>query len=192
MARTYTLKKRAEQQAETRQRIVEAAVELHRTVGPAATTVSMVAERAGVQRHTFYAHFPDERSLLLACSGLATERDPAPDAAPWRSITDRGERLRTGLRAVYDWYARNESLTACVLRDAQHHALVREVNELRAGSAVAAWHEVLGAKLNARQRALVSLALSFYTWRTLARESGLKQAAAVDAMVRPIEAAGEG
>ena len=79
-----------------------------------------------------------------------------------------------------------------MLRDAQHHALVREVNELRAGSAVAAWHEVLGAKLNARQRALVSLALSFYTWRTLARESGLKQAAAVDAMVRAIEAAGEG
>ena len=63
MARTYTLKRRAEQQAETRQRIVEAAVDLHGTVGPALTTFSMVAERAGVQRHTLYAHFPDERSL---------------------------------------------------------------------------------------------------------------------------------
>ena len=72
MTRTYTLKRRAEQQAETRLKIVEAAVELHSSVGPAQTTVSMVAERAGVQRHTFYAHFPDERSLLLACSGLAT------------------------------------------------------------------------------------------------------------------------
>jgi AcrR family transcriptional regulator len=69
MARTYTLKRRAEQQAETRQRIVEAAVDLH-SVGPAFTTISMIAERAGVQRHTVYAHFPDERSLYLACSGL--------------------------------------------------------------------------------------------------------------------------
>ena len=86
MTRTYTLRRRAEQQAETRQRIVEAAVELHGTVGPALTTVSMVAERAGVQRHTFYAHFPDEWSLYLACSGYALERDPMPDA-------QKGQRL---------------------------------------------------------------------------------------------------
>ena len=68
MTRTYTLKKRAEQQAETRQRIVDAAVELHSTVGPLATTLSMIAEKAGVQRHTLYAHFPDERSIFQACS----------------------------------------------------------------------------------------------------------------------------
>src|ERR687893_573213 len=71
MTRTYTLKRRAEQQAETRRRIVEAAVELHSSVGPALTTLSQVAERAGVQRHTLYAHFPDEWSLFLACSGLS-------------------------------------------------------------------------------------------------------------------------
>jgi AcrR family transcriptional regulator len=79
MSRTYTLKRRAERQAETRRRIVEAAVDLHSSIGPARTTVSMIAERAGVQRHTFYAHFPDERSLFLACSGLTLERDPLPD-----------------------------------------------------------------------------------------------------------------
>src|ERR1700754_582759 len=101
MARTYTLKRRAEQQADTRRRIVEAAVELHGTVGPAATTVSMVAERAGVQRHTFYAHFPDERSLLMACSALVFERDPFPDAALLRTIDDPVERLRAGLRGIY-------------------------------------------------------------------------------------------
>src|SRR4249919_3204804 len=114
MARTYTLKRRAEQQADTRRRIVEAAVELHGSVGPALTTISMVAERAGVQRHTLYAHFPDERSLLLACSGLAHARDPAPDAGPWRTIEDRRERLRAGLPAVYGWYERNAELIACV------------------------------------------------------------------------------
>src|ERR1700750_3287761 len=101
MTRTYTLKRRAEQQAGTRQRIVEAAVDLHSSVGPAHTTFSMVAERAGVQRHTLYAHFPDERSLLLACSALALGRDPLPDAEPWRTIADQDERLRTGLSAIY-------------------------------------------------------------------------------------------
>src|SRR3974390_1574402 len=103
MSRTYTLKKRAEQQAETRRRIVEAAIDLHSSIGPALTTFTMVAERAGVQRHTLYAHFPDERSLNLACSGLAMERDPMPEAEPWRAIADRRERLRAGLGAIYGW-----------------------------------------------------------------------------------------
>jgi AcrR family transcriptional regulator len=187
--RTYTLKRRAEQQAETRRRIVEAAVDLHGSVGPALTTVSMVAERAGVQRHTLYAHFPDERSLALACSGLVFERDPLPDAEPWRAIEDSKDRLRAGLRAIYDWYERNASLAACVLRDAEYHALTREIMELRHEAPMAACHEVLGSGLNARQRALLGLALSFFTWRTLARENGLKQGAAVAAMVQAIDSA---
>jgi AcrR family transcriptional regulator len=191
MTRTYTLKKRAESQAETRRRIVEAAVELHGSVGPALTTVSMVAERAGVQRHTFYAHFPDERSLLMACSGLAAERDPLPEAAGWKSIEDRRERLRTGLAAVYDWYERNAELAACVLRDAEYHPLVREICELQYGPYTAAYQEVLGAELRAKQRAMLRLALSFFTWRTLVREAGLKQGAAVKAMVQAIDCASE-
>ena len=82
MARTYRLKRRAERQDETRHRIVEAAVALHTTVGPARTTVSAIAERAGVQRHTFYRHFPDERSLGLACSGRGTDAIRSPTRAP--------------------------------------------------------------------------------------------------------------
>jgi AcrR family transcriptional regulator len=189
MSRTYTLKKRAEQQADTRRRIVEAAIELHGSVGPANTTFSMIAERAGVQRHTLYAHFPDEWSLGLACSGLHYERQPLPDAAPWREIDDRRERLATGLRAVYDWYERNETITASVVRDAEIHPLTREITELRFAPSARAWQEVLGAKLNARGRAMLQLALSFHTWRTLVRVAGLKQAAAVDAMVQAIEGA---
>lgn len=191
MTRTYTLKRRAEQQAETRRRIVEAAVDLHGSIGPALTTVSMVAERAGVQRHTLYAHFPDDRSLYLACSGLAFERDPLPDAEPWRAIEKPSERLRVGLRAIYDWYERNADLVAAVLRDAEYHALTREVAELRFGPPITACGEVLGAKLNAKQRALLRLALSFFTWRTLTRENGLKQGAAVAVMVQAIDSAGK-
>jgi AcrR family transcriptional regulator len=186
MTRPYTLKRRAEQQAKTRRRIVEAAVELHSSVGPALTNVSMVAERAGVQRHTFYAHFPDERNLFLACSGLVEERDPLPDAGPWRAIEDRDERIRTGLLAVYGWYERNASLVACVLRDAEYHALTREISALRFDPHFAAYQEVLGAKLGAKQRPALRLALSFYTWRTLVSEGGLKKSAAAEVMVQAI------
>jgi AcrR family transcriptional regulator len=189
MSRTYTLKRRAEQQGKTRRRIVEAAVELHGSVGPALTTISMVAERAGVQRHTVYAHFPDERSLHLACSGLALERDPLPEAESWHNIEDRHERLRVGLLAIYGWYGRNAELLACVLRDAEYHALTKEIGELRFGPYMAAYQEVLGAKLSMKQRAVLWLALSFFTWRTLVREGGLRPGAAVGAMVQAINCA---
>ena len=191
MARTYTLKRRAEQQAETRQRIVEAAVELHSTIGPARTTFSMVAERAGVQRHTLYAHFPDERSLLMACSGHVAEIDPLPDAKPWRAIDDPRERLRTGLAAIYGWYERNAVLAGCLMRDAEQHALVREISALRFGPFFAAYHEVLGERLSAAQHAMLGLALSFFTWRTLVRDCGLTSDAAVAAMVHAIACAEE-
>src|SRR3712207_5100667 len=158
MTRTYTLRKRAEQQAETRRRIVEAAVGLHSSVGPALTTLSQVAERAGVQRHTLYAHFPDERSLYLACSGLTMERDPLPDAEAWRTVEDQRERLSVGLLAIYGWYERNAELAACVLRDAEYHPLTREIATLRFGPYMAAYQEVLGAKLSLTQRAMLHLA----------------------------------
>jgi AcrR family transcriptional regulator len=192
MARTYTLKRRAERQADTRRRIVEAAVELHGSLGPARTPLSLVAERAGVQRHTLYAHFPDERSLLLACSGLVAERDPLPDADPWRAIADRRGRLRAGLRAVYDWYGRNAELAACVLRDAEHHAPTREISEMRFGPYVRAYREVLGAGLGTNQRAMLGLMLGFQAWRALVRGSGLEQGAAVEVAVRAIECVGGG
>jgi len=188
--RPYTLRRRAERQAETRRRIVEAAVALHSSVGPARTSLSMVAERAGVQRHTLYAHFPDERSLLMACSALAMERAPLPDPEPWRAIGDRRARIAAGLRALYGWYGMNEQLTACVVRDAEVHPLTREVATLRRGPAMAAYAEILGAGLNATGRALLGLALGFHAWRALVRDGGLDAAAAADAMAAAIDGAG--
>ncbi|UHQ18271.1 TetR/AcrR family transcriptional regulator [Lysobacter sp. KIS68-7] len=189
MTRTYTLGKRAEQQADTRRRIVEAAVALHTEVGPARTTFSMVAERAGVQRNTFYSHFPDERTLLLACSALSLERDPLPDADAWRAIRDRNERLSTGLSALYAWYERNADLTGCVLRDADAQPLVREIVELRWAPYHVAYDEVLSEGLGAPARALLRLALDFFTWRSLVRDSGLTPEHAVRTMVTAISAA---
>jgi AcrR family transcriptional regulator len=188
MTRTYTLKRRAEQQAQTRRRIVDAAVDLHASVGPAQTTVSMVARRAGVQRHTVYAHFPDEWSLLLACSGQVEARDPLPDAQGWRDIADASDRLSAGLDAVYGWYERNADLAACVLRDGEHHAPTKRIVELRMEPVFGAWCDVLGESRPQGQRAMVRLALGYSTWRSLTRESGLDRASAVRTMVRALEA----
>lgn len=184
VARPYTLKRRAEQQADTRLRIVEAAVALHGELGPARTPLSRVAEQAGVTRNTLYAHFPDERSLLLACSALSLERDPLPDAAAWRGIKDREERLRTGLAAMYAWYERNAELTGCVLRDAHWHAPTREIATLRYGPHLQACAAVLGAGLGKAQRAMLGLAMEFPAWRSLVRDGGLKSMDAAKAMAR--------
>ncbi|MBR0671226.1 TetR/AcrR family transcriptional regulator [Neoroseomonas soli] len=186
MARPYTLKRRAERQAETRQRIVEAAVELHGSIGPAQTTITMVAERAQVQRHTLYAHFPDERSLHRACSGLALERDPLPDPQAWHAGAKPEARLRAGLAAIYGWYGRNAKLAGCVLRDAEHHALTRETVGLRLAPWMQAVHEILSEGLTQQQRAMLHLALGYFTWRGLVREAGLAEAEAVTAMVTAI------
>jgi AcrR family transcriptional regulator len=182
------MRKRAEQQAETRRRIVEAAVDLHTRIGPAQTSLSMVAEQAGVQRNTLYAHFPDERSLLMACSGHTQAADPPPDAEPWRAIDDPYVRLGTGLAALYDWFGRNAQRIASVLRDAEHHGPTREIAAFRMGPYMKAYAEVLGEMLDDRQRAMLTLARSFHTWRTLTRDGGLTPEAAVETMVQAVKA----
>ncbi len=183
MTRTYTKTKRAEREAETRQRIVEATLALHGEVGPAQTTISMIAERAGVQRHTVYAHFPDEQALLMACSGLHLELDPPPDPADWEAVNDPAVRLTKAFLALYAWFARNSELMGRVLRDAEHHAATRHAVVTRFGPRVQTIHESLAGGLDARGVAALQLAMSFYTWRTLVTEAGMKPEAAVELMV---------
>ena len=183
MTRTYELKKRAERQRETRQRIVDAAIQLHRTKGPARTTFSDIAALAGVQRHTLYRHFPDERQMGLACSGHHFELNPPPDPAEWAQAADPGERLRVGLAALYSWYERNEDMFTCVLRDAEVDPLTRELFELRSREPMEAIRRSLAKGLGTGKRvqAALDLALDFHAWRRL-WESGLDAADAADLM----------
>lgn len=184
------MKRRAEGQAETRRRIVEAAFELHGTIGPARTTFSKIAEQAGVQRQTLYAHFPDERSLFMACSAHHLDRDcpPAPDL--WADIPDRQRKLETALSEIYGWYARSGAVIGAVLRDAETDVVLREITELRFGPIIEGWAASLsdGAS-DPGAAAFLSLAMSFHTWRTLVQEGGLEPAAAAAVMTRAVCAA---
>jgi AcrR family transcriptional regulator len=186
MARKYEMRKRAKAVEETRRRIVEAAVELHQEVGPARASLSSIAERAGVERQTYYRHFPDERSLLSACSGLWIQRNPLPDAGSWREIEDPDDRLRHGLEEIYSYYEANEAMLSSVLRDAEVHAPTREVVDQGIGPAMAALSAALAAGwARGRQaRALVNLALGFHTWRSLVRDGGLSAEQAAELMAR--------
>lgn len=188
MARKYELKRRAERKEETRRRIAKAALELHSTIGPARTTVSVIAERAEVQRHTVYSHFPSEADIYRACSGLHYATHPPPDPSAWASVPDPARRLRRALSDVYAYYAAHELLLENVLRDAE----TSEVLRAAAAPRVEAWGRMrdrlaVGFPARGRRRerllAAVDLALDFYTWRLLVRRRSLTQDQAVELMV---------
>jgi AcrR family transcriptional regulator len=188
MARKYEMKRRAQRQEETHRRITEAAVELHQSLGPANTTISAIAERAGVQRLTVYKHFPDERSLLSACSSYYDAENPVPDPDPWTHISNPEERLRRALAETYAYHRRTEPMMSKVLRDAQVHAPTSEAIDPylqhwdRARYAlVAGW----GAEDQQLKRLLAALghALDFWSWRSLVHEQGLTEEETIELMV---------
>jgi AcrR family transcriptional regulator len=185
MKRKYELKERARRQAETRQRIVEATVELHTSVGPARTTISAIAERAGVERHTVYAHFPDERTLFRACSQHWRSEHPRPDFRPALGLASPERRLRGVLLPLYAWYEDVEPDLEVLLRDA---ALVpahtEALAETSAETAALAEELARGWPRRRRVRAAIGHALEFETWRSLVRRQGLSPRQAVDAMLR--------
>ena len=193
-SRTYELKQRAERQQETRRRIVEAAVELHTTVGPSRTTVKAIADRAGVTRPTVYAHFPDDRSLLQACSGHVRETVPPPDPAAWRAASEPGERLQNALRDLYGYYERLEPLLENVQRDAAVMPLVAEMNGYRVryldeirDLLLEGWPQ--RGRARARVRRAIGHALEFRTWQSLVRRQGCPTAEAVQLMLALVRAA---
>jgi AcrR family transcriptional regulator len=188
VTRKYELKRRAEKQAETRRRIVEATIELHRTKGPGRTSLSEVARLAGVQRHTLYRHFPEMRELFLACSGQFGLEHPPPDVAPWLEISDPERRLRRGLVDLYTFYEQVEEMYVRVVRDAEYDPLTREISQLRQGQLMGPIRDALLAVVprKARARAAFKLALDFRAWRRLARDGGLSTREAAEAMTRAI------
>jgi AcrR family transcriptional regulator len=180
MTRKYDLGRRADSKEQTRRRITEAAVALHASVGPARTTISAIAEQAGVQRLTVYRHFPEEQDLFAACGAHWIAENPPPDPGPWTRIADPHERLLTALTQIYGWYRANEGMIGNTARDAP------DLPALAAISDPAAYldpvRELLGPP---EARAALGHALAFSTWRSLAREQGLSddQAAALIARI---------
>jgi AcrR family transcriptional regulator len=192
--RPYRLKKRAETMAETRRRIAAAAVELHGTVGPARTTMSAVADRAGVQRHTVYRHFPTEAALFGACSAHFFEEHPFPDPEPWRGLSDPRQRFLKALDEIYIYYESTERMFSNVLRDAE---LIEDLRPtlIPMQEYLDDVVEILttGWGATARKRHLLVAAMhhsiDFQAWRALTRGGRITRAEAIQLVIGLIETA---
>ena len=192
--RTYRMGRRREQLDAMSQRIAEAAFELHATVGPAQTSISAVAERAGVQRHTVYHHFPDMGALFRACTDHGMRVTRTPEAAPWRAIEDPTARLRHGLGELYAYYRANTRLLGNILRDMPFmavvggsEAFVERMTELFSALA-AGWP---GNERAQRVRmAAIGHAMSYETWRSLT-DNGLSDDEARALMLGLVVLAGD-
>ncbi len=192
--RKYELKKRADEMAETHRRITEAAVELHGTVGPARTTLSAVAERAGVQRHTVYRHFPTEEALFGACSAHYLTTNPLPDLEGWRAISDPNARMALALDELYAYYERTEPMLSNVLRDAEFVDAVRPTLEpLEAYLADVIGILAAGRPARSRGRHILVAALhhavDFHTWRSLTSNGRITRDEAVSLIGALVDAA---
>lgn len=192
--RPYRKQLRAEQEQQTRLRITESAVALHGTLGPSRTSMSAIADHAGVRRSTLYRHFADEAAVFGACAAHWASANPLPDLRHWAAIDEPEDRLGTALVELYGFYARNEQLLSNLLRDEQTVAVV--------GQLFGGFHEYLdGARqplmrgrrargaARERQVAAIGHALAFATWQSLVREQQLTDEQAVDLMSRLVAAA---
>jgi AcrR family transcriptional regulator len=181
--RKYELKSRAAAQQQTRERIVAATTELHKEVGPALTTVAEVARRAGVQRLTVYNHFPDEAELFGACQAHWMQLHPLPDLAETLAADDPAERVRATLRGYYRWYRETEPMAQNIQRDRGAVPALDSLMQRTADARLDQLADTLAAGFGTSEerRALVRLALDFWTWRRLSHE-GLADDAAADLM----------
>lgn len=173
MPREYRMTRRQDQVDATRRRIAKATYELHATIGPALTTIAMVAEQAGLPRQTVYRNFGTQTELFQRCVAYGLELHPLPDPDDWLRVADPRERLECGLAALYRWFEATEDVMTNAMRD---FGAVREAAEASMGPVFAAFartNEVLREGLRGpRAGQLLALAIDFATWKKLRRESG--------------------
>ena len=189
--RTYRMKRRAELEAETRLRITESAMALHERVGPAQTSITAIAEEAGVRRSTVYRHFPDEETLFAACSSHFRALNPPPHLAGWAAIGDPEARTETALRELYAFYGRTQRMYESLFRDEKLvPAVGRRMRDFHGYLDSAAGVLLKGrGRASRRTRAAVGHALAFATWRSLTQEQQLTNDDAAALMCRFVQSA---
>lgn len=177
-----------------RARIVESAVALHGTLGPSRTSLSAIADHAGVPRSTLYRHFIDEAAVFEACSEHWARRNPLPDPASWAATGDPDERLMVALTEMYAFYERNARMLENLYRDAATMPVVAQrfagfADYLEVAVDVLMSGRRARGRARTRTRAAIGHALAFTTWRSLTVDQSLHTADAVALMVSLVDAA---
>lgn len=190
--RPYRKRRRAELEQQTRDRITEAAMNLHQTVGPARTTVSAIADAAGVQRATVYRHFADDEAIFDACTAHYYARHPLPDPERWAGITDPEERLRAALTTIYGWYHETAPMLSMTQRDLEH-VPAKAMNAFRGYFELIRGTLMRGRRERGRRRARVGVAIahaiSFPAWVALVETGGLSDEEAAELMLAMVAGA---
>ena len=182
--RAYRKAARADAQELTRRRIAAATAELHDEVGPARTTVAEIARRAGVQRATVYANFPEEADLFRACQAHFLAEHPPPDLVPPFALSDPRERLEAVLGLLYAWYRRTRGMSANVRRDRAALPALDALLRQSVDGRMAALADALAPE-GGERRSIAAVAIDFWTWHRLAEE-GLADDAAAALMARAV------
>ncbi len=188
------MKRRAALEQQTKLRITKSAVALHGSLGPSRTSVSAIAEHAGVRRSTLYRHFPDELALFTACTNHWLATNPFPDLVRWSAIADVDERLRTALIELYAYYRQAQRMLSNVLRDEETVPLIKHMlggyrRYLSNARDTLLQGRDLQRPATARVRAVLGHALSFNTWRSFAIEQRLADKASAELMCLLVRAA---
>ena len=172
--RPYVQRVRGDHVAETRARIVEAIMKLHEEIGPRNTTVSAIADRAGVERLTVYRHFKDEAAMFAACSHRYLELNPPPEPSDWASEPDLARRTRDGLETLYAFFRRTSPMFEKIYRDVSESAALGKVMSHFDGylrglgdDLAAAWPDDQRAS---HRRTILRHAAKFATWQSLEAE----------------------
>ena len=196
-SRKYSLKVRAEKQADTCRRIVEATAALHEEIGPVRTTVAEIARRAGVQRLTVYNNFPDDTALFSACGAHWLTENPLPDPAAALGIKHPGQRLLAVLGPLYAWYRKTARMNENLYRDRLVLPALDAIMRMRRDEPFDDLLVALVAGFRPPQelatglRAAIALALDFWTWRRLSGE-GMADGEAAALMVGAVKTAARG
>jgi AcrR family transcriptional regulator len=157
---------------------------LHEEVGPQETTISAIAERAGVQRLTVYRHFPDETALFHACTSHWLSLNPPPSREAWSSVADPEKRCRAALLVLYRYFRRTRRMWVVSHRDeTEVEAMQEPMARFRAYLDSIRDDLLRALKPSRRGRRAVAAtlkhALQFATWASLSAD-GMSDGAMAD------------
>ena len=176
--RIYRMTRRAAASAETRRRIVDAAIALHAEKGVLGTTWPDIAKRADVALGTVYRHFPGLDQLVPACTSENAVRMRPPGASLLVGVTRPEERIGRFVEELFAFYGRSAPWTPRAGIDRHQLPVLDTILSRREAGLKALVEETLGPLRRRRHALDAALALTdFGVWRSLTR-SGLSTEAA--------------
>src|SRR6267378_632646 len=105
--RAYRMTRRAAASAETRRRIVDAAIALHAEKGVLGATWPDIAKRADVALGTVYRYFPSLDQLVPACTSENAVRMRPPGVTVLEGLTRPEERIGRFVQELFAFYGRS-------------------------------------------------------------------------------------